>query len=222
MDNGSRSGDAIGLICHTSHLCTLFFNKYSHTVPLWAPFQLIFRKQLGLSNSTFYPAHNPRNVSTVLVAVSVLHSLTRLAPRMIQISLIKSWSFAKKVKYDNYPDDGSCQSARGKQRLSSDEREARALLQHATTGADRESGLQLSSCHHLLICFLNFVKLQIISKINVISWLLDDGQSDDEGEWRLEDGELLSRHPSHHQSSWRGSYFRSDLIRRLDSLDRSF
>ena len=43
---------------------------------------------------------------------AVLHSLTRLAPRMIQISLIKSWSFAKKVKYDNYPDDGSCQSGR--------------------------------------------------------------------------------------------------------------
>ena len=116
---------------------------------------LIFRKQRWLSNSAFYPAHKPRKMYKCVsrlhcvggcVRVSVLHSLTRLAHRMIQISLIKSWSFAKKVKYDNYPDDGSCQSE-GKQRLGGGGREARAGLHHATLIS---SPLCWSSCTALI------------------------------------------------------------------------
>lgn len=146
--------------------------------------------------------------STVLVVVSVLYSLTRLAPRMIQISLIKSWSFAKKVKYDNYPDDGSCQSEEGKQRLGGDGRVARAWCIMQLTLISSPSCW--SSCTHL--ANVETIRLNLSLRY---SWVLHRLRWWSEAWWGESDGwDTESSADIHHTISLHGGDHISEELAR--------
>ena len=52
--------------------------------------QFDIQRAAQLSNSAFYSAHNPHKMCSGSIVLPCVHSQNRLAPRMIQISVIRS------------------------------------------------------------------------------------------------------------------------------------